>query len=113
TQSASPRRYTTRPPSAATRTCRASTVAMVPGGELSRDAFGGRDEQGAPVGVLAGSGAPGWGGGRARHTVTRVNGIMFVHAHPDDETVSTGATMAHYATAGVPVTLVTCTLGEE
>lgn len=45
--------------------------------------------------------------------MTRVNGIMFVHAHPDDETVSTGATMAHYATAGVPVTLVTCTLGEE
>jgi N-acetyl-1-D-myo-inositol-2-amino-2-deoxy-alpha-D-glucopyranoside deacetylase len=42
-----------------------------------------------------------------------VNGILFVHAHPDDETVGTGATMAHYAAAGVPVTLVTCTLGEE
>jgi N-acetyl-1-D-myo-inositol-2-amino-2-deoxy-alpha-D-glucopyranoside deacetylase len=38
---------------------------------------------------------------------------MLVHAHPDDETVGTGATMAHYAAAGVPVTLVTCTLGEE
>ncbi len=38
---------------------------------------------------------------------------MFVHAHPDDETISTGATMAHYATAGAHVTLVTCTLGEE
>jgi N-acetyl-1-D-myo-inositol-2-amino-2-deoxy-alpha-D-glucopyranoside deacetylase len=36
-----------------------------------------------------------------------------VHAHPDDETIGTGATMAHYAAAGVPVTLVTCTLGEE
>jgi len=45
--------------------------------------------------------------------VARVNGIMFVHAHPDDEAVGTGATMAHYAAAGVPVTLVTCTLGEE
>jgi N-acetyl-1-D-myo-inositol-2-amino-2-deoxy-alpha-D-glucopyranoside deacetylase len=36
-----------------------------------------------------------------------------VHAHPDDETISTGATMAHYAAAGAHVTLVTCTLGEE
>jgi N-acetyl-1-D-myo-inositol-2-amino-2-deoxy-alpha-D-glucopyranoside deacetylase len=42
-----------------------------------------------------------------------VDGILFVHAHPDDETIGTGATMAHYAAAGVPVTLVTCTLGEE
>lgn len=42
-----------------------------------------------------------------------MNGIVFVHAHPDDETIATGATMAHYAAAGVTVTLVTCTLGEE
>jgi N-acetyl-1-D-myo-inositol-2-amino-2-deoxy-alpha-D-glucopyranoside deacetylase len=42
-----------------------------------------------------------------------MDGILFVHAHPDDETIGTGATMAHYAAAGVPVTLVTCTLGEE
>jgi N-acetyl-1-D-myo-inositol-2-amino-2-deoxy-alpha-D-glucopyranoside deacetylase len=39
--------------------------------------------------------------------------IMFVHAHPDDETVGTGATMAHYAAGGAHVSLVTCTLGEE
>lgn len=39
--------------------------------------------------------------------------IVFVHAHPDDETISTGATMAHYAADGAHVTLVTCTLGEE
>jgi N-acetyl-1-D-myo-inositol-2-amino-2-deoxy-alpha-D-glucopyranoside deacetylase len=39
--------------------------------------------------------------------------IMFVHAHPDDETVATGATMAHYAANGAHVSLVTCTLGEE
>jgi N-acetyl-1-D-myo-inositol-2-amino-2-deoxy-alpha-D-glucopyranoside deacetylase len=45
--------------------------------------------------------------------VCRVNGILLVHAHPDDESVGTGATMAHYAAAGVDVTLVTCTLGEE
>ena len=37
---------------------------------------------------------------------------MFVHAHPDDESISTGATMARYAASG-RVTLVTCTLGEE
>lgn len=42
-----------------------------------------------------------------------MDGLLLVHAHPDDETVGTGATMAHYAAAGVPVTLVTCTLGEE
>jgi N-acetyl-1-D-myo-inositol-2-amino-2-deoxy-alpha-D-glucopyranoside deacetylase len=39
--------------------------------------------------------------------------ILFVHAHPDDETVGTGATMARYAAEGAQVTLVTCTLGEE
>ena len=39
--------------------------------------------------------------------------ILFVHAHPDDETIGTGATMAHYASTGAHVTLVTCTLGEE
>ncbi|GAA4694229.1 N-acetyl-1-D-myo-inositol-2-amino-2-deoxy-alpha-D-glucopyranoside deacetylase [Phytohabitans rumicis] len=38
---------------------------------------------------------------------------MLVHAHPDDETVGTGATMAHYAAEGAQITLVTCTLGEE
>lgn len=43
----------------------------------------------------------------------RVHGILLVHAHPDDETIGTGATMAHYAAAGTDVTLVTCTLGEE
>lgn len=39
--------------------------------------------------------------------------VVFVHAHPDDESVSTGATMARYAGRGCHVTLVTCTLGEE
>ncbi|MPZ65874.1 MAG: N-acetyl-1-D-myo-inositol-2-amino-2-deoxy-alpha-D-glucopyranoside deacetylase [Pseudonocardiaceae bacterium] len=37
---------------------------------------------------------------------------MLVHAHPDDEAMSTGATMVHYAQRGVGVTLVTCTRGE-
>ena len=39
--------------------------------------------------------------------------ILFVHAHPDDETIGNGATMAKYAADGAHVTLVTCTLGEE
>lgn len=40
--------------------------------------------------------------------------LLFVHAHPDDETLSTGGTIAHYAARpDVEVTLVTCTLGEE
>ncbi|MFF2845381.1 N-acetyl-1-D-myo-inositol-2-amino-2-deoxy-alpha-D-glucopyranoside deacetylase [Streptomyces sp. NPDC058001] len=39
--------------------------------------------------------------------------VLFVHAHPDDESITTGATMARYAAEGARVTLVTCTLGEE
>jgi N-acetyl-1-D-myo-inositol-2-amino-2-deoxy-alpha-D-glucopyranoside deacetylase len=39
--------------------------------------------------------------------------LLFVHAHPDDETLTTGATIAHYAARGAEVRVVTCTLGEE
>ena len=39
--------------------------------------------------------------------------LLLVHAHPDDESITTGATIARYAAAGAEVTLVTCTLGEE
>ena len=39
--------------------------------------------------------------------------ILFVHAHPDDETIASGATMAKCADSGAHVALVTCTLGEE
>jgi N-acetyl-1-D-myo-inositol-2-amino-2-deoxy-alpha-D-glucopyranoside deacetylase len=39
--------------------------------------------------------------------------LLFVHAHPDDETLTTGATIAHYAGRGADVRVVTCTLGEE
>ena len=38
--------------------------------------------------------------------------LLLVHAHPDDESIGTGATMAKYAAEGARVTLVTCTLGE-
>jgi len=39
--------------------------------------------------------------------------MLLVHAHPDDETIGQGATMAKYVAQGRGVTLVTCTLGEE
>jgi len=39
--------------------------------------------------------------------------LLLVHAHPDDESIGNGATMARYAAEGDHVTLVTCTLGEE
>ncbi|MGZ4781510.1 MAG: N-acetyl-1-D-myo-inositol-2-amino-2-deoxy-alpha-D-glucopyranoside deacetylase [Oryzihumus sp.] len=39
--------------------------------------------------------------------------LLFVHAHPDDETLTTGLTMAHYVDAGHDVHVLTCTLGEE
>jgi len=39
--------------------------------------------------------------------------VLLVHAHPDDETINNGATMAMYADLGAQVTLITCTRGEE
>jgi N-acetyl-1-D-myo-inositol-2-amino-2-deoxy-alpha-D-glucopyranoside deacetylase len=42
-----------------------------------------------------------------------IGGIVAVHAHPDDESITMGATLARYAAAGIPVTLVTATLGEQ
>jgi N-acetyl-1-D-myo-inositol-2-amino-2-deoxy-alpha-D-glucopyranoside deacetylase len=39
--------------------------------------------------------------------------LLLVHAHPDDESINNGATMAKYAAAGAHVALVTCTRGEE
>jgi N-acetyl-1-D-myo-inositol-2-amino-2-deoxy-alpha-D-glucopyranoside deacetylase len=39
--------------------------------------------------------------------------LLFVHAHPDDETLTCGITMAHHAALGDEVHVLTCTLGEE
>ncbi|MDT7587485.1 MAG: N-acetyl-D-myo-inositol-2-amino-2-deoxy-alpha-D-glucopyranoside deacetylase [Pseudonocardiales bacterium] len=40
--------------------------------------------------------------------------LLLVHAHPDDESITTGGTIARYAAApDTEVTLVTCTLGEQ
>jgi N-acetyl-1-D-myo-inositol-2-amino-2-deoxy-alpha-D-glucopyranoside deacetylase len=38
--------------------------------------------------------------------------LLLVHAHPDDESIQNGATMARYVAEGRGVTLVTCTAGE-
>jgi LmbE family N-acetylglucosaminyl deacetylase len=38
--------------------------------------------------------------------------LMAVHAHPDDESNSTGGTLARYSAEGVRTVLVTCTNGE-
>src|ERR1700758_3949541 len=48
---------------------------------------------------------------RADEAMTQPS-LLLVHAHPDDESIGTGATMAKYAAEGARVTLVTCTLGE-
>jgi N-acetyl-1-D-myo-inositol-2-amino-2-deoxy-alpha-D-glucopyranoside deacetylase len=45
--------------------------------------------------------------------VTADRRLLLVHAHPDDETINNGATMARYVAEGATVTLLTCTLGEE
>jgi N-acetyl-1-D-myo-inositol-2-amino-2-deoxy-alpha-D-glucopyranoside deacetylase len=39
--------------------------------------------------------------------------LLLVHAHPDDECINQGATMAKYVAEGAAVTLVTCTGGER
>lgn len=40
-------------------------------------------------------------------------GLLAVHAHPDDETLATGALLATWAASGRAVTVVTCTRGER
>ncbi|AEE47021.1 PIG-L family deacetylase [Cellulomonas fimi] len=45
--------------------------------------------------------------------MTPVGGVVAVHAHPDDESLSTGALLATWAHAERPVTVVTCTRGER
>jgi N-acetyl-1-D-myo-inositol-2-amino-2-deoxy-alpha-D-glucopyranoside deacetylase len=43
---------------------------------------------------------------------TPAHRLLLVHAHPDDESIGQGATMAKYVAEGRGVTLVTCTAGE-
>jgi GlcNAc-PI de-N-acetylase len=44
--------------------------------------------------------------------LTRPLTLMAVHAHPDDEAISTGGILARSAAEGVRTVLVTCTNGE-
>lgn len=44
--------------------------------------------------------------------VTAHRRLLFVHAHPDDESIANGATMARYVAEQAHVSLVTCTRGE-
>lgn len=39
--------------------------------------------------------------------------LLFVHAHPDDESLATGVALAHHVAAGDEVHVLTCTLGEQ
>ena len=39
--------------------------------------------------------------------------LLFVHAHPDDETLATGVAITHHVAAGDEVHVLTCTLGEQ
>jgi N-acetyl-1-D-myo-inositol-2-amino-2-deoxy-alpha-D-glucopyranoside deacetylase len=43
----------------------------------------------------------------------RTGGLLAVHAHPDDETLSTGGLLAAWARSTRPVMVVTCTRGEQ
>ena len=45
--------------------------------------------------------------------VDRPPRLLFVHAHPDDETLTTGVALAHHRARGDEVHVLTCTLGEE
>ena len=46
-------------------------------------------------------------------TQTPQRTLLFVHAHPDDETLATGVTLAQRAIDGADVHVLTCTLGDE
>src|SRR3954452_13092069 len=65
-------------------------------------------------GPRASDGRASAGNGRGQNRrVSPDRRILLVHAHPDDETINNGATMARYVAEGASGTLLTCTLGEE
>jgi N-acetyl-1-D-myo-inositol-2-amino-2-deoxy-alpha-D-glucopyranoside deacetylase len=47
------------------------------------------------------------------HSLARAEHVLFVHAHPDDETIGTGGTIATLLDRGATVTVLTCTRGER
>lgn len=62
---------------------------------------------------MTGSATGSGGAGAAQAVAGTPGGLLVVHAHPDDETLSTGALLATWAAAGLPVTVVTATRGER
>lgn len=52
-------------------------------------------------------------GALASAAVTGSRRMLLVHAHPDDESILSGATIAAAVLAGVAVTLLTCTRGDR
>jgi LmbE family N-acetylglucosaminyl deacetylase len=48
-----------------------------------------------------------------RRTLMPMLTLMAVHAHPDDEVISTGGVLAKAAASGIRTVLVTCTNGEQ
>lgn len=51
--------------------------------------------------------------GRSKRVQIDAERVLFVHAHPDDESISTGGTIALLVDAGAHVTVLTCTRGEK
>jgi N-acetyl-1-D-myo-inositol-2-amino-2-deoxy-alpha-D-glucopyranoside deacetylase len=47
------------------------------------------------------------------HSLSSAEHVLFVHAHPDDETIGTGGTIATLVDRGAGVTVLTCTRGER
>jgi N-acetyl-1-D-myo-inositol-2-amino-2-deoxy-alpha-D-glucopyranoside deacetylase len=47
------------------------------------------------------------------HSLSRAEHVLFVHAHPDDETIGSGGTIATLIDRGATVTVLTCTRGER
>lgn len=45
--------------------------------------------------------------------MTDLERVLFVHAHPDDETIASGGTIATLVERGAAVTVLTCTRGER
>lgn len=68
--------------------------------EHNMSAVGASDDMAAAMAAV-----PTWFGGAQR--------VLFVHAHPDDETITTGGTLAALAEAGLEPLLVTLTRGER
>ncbi|HET8988864.1 MAG TPA: N-acetyl-1-D-myo-inositol-2-amino-2-deoxy-alpha-D-glucopyranoside deacetylase [Humibacillus sp.] len=51
--------------------------------------------------------------GSSGPVASRPSRLLFVHAHPDDESLTCGIAMAHHVARGDEVHVLTCTLGEE